>query len=80
LTAKGTGRDFADPVTVKNKLVKGFLGFTEQIAYQANGPTGTATGMTRDLGLDSVLKIRHRQTFLLRNASKTAFFRRKTEF
>jgi hypothetical protein len=51
LTAKGTGRDFTSPQAVKDKLVKGFLGFTEQIAYQADGPTGTMTAVTRDLGL-----------------------------
>ncbi|MBM3128620.1 MAG: hypothetical protein FJ009_08370 [Chloroflexi bacterium] len=51
LTAKGTGRDFADHVTVRSKLVKGLLGFTEHLAYQADGPTGTATAVTRDLGL-----------------------------
>ena len=51
LTAKGTGRDFADHVTVSRKLVKGFLGFTEHLAYQADGPTGTMTAVTRDLGL-----------------------------
>jgi len=51
LTAKGTGRDFPDPGQVTAKLVSAFLGFTEQTAYQASGPTGAATAMTRDMGL-----------------------------
>lgn len=55
LTAKGTGRDFTDPGQVTDKLVKGFLGFTEQRAYQANGPTGAATAVTRDWGLVLIL-------------------------
>ncbi len=51
LTAKGTGRDFADPFTISNKLVKGLSGFTQEPRYQADGPTGTATAVTRDLAL-----------------------------
>jgi len=51
LTAKGTGNDFSDPGQVTAKLVGAFLGFTEQPAYQANGPTGAATAVTRDMAL-----------------------------
>lgn len=51
LTAQGTGRDFTDPVTVRRKLVAGLVGFTEQKAYQADGPTGTMTAVTRDLSV-----------------------------
>ena len=50
LTATGTGRDFSDPHQVTAKLVNAF-GFTEQPAYQADGPTGTATAATRDMAL-----------------------------
>ncbi len=50
LTATGTGRDFSDPSQVTAKLVSAF-GFTEQPAYQANGPTGAATAATRDMAL-----------------------------
>jgi hypothetical protein len=51
LTAKGTGNEFSDPGQVTAKLVSGFLGFTEQPAYQANGPTGAATAVTRDMAV-----------------------------
>ncbi len=51
LTAKGTGRDFANPGSVTAQLVKGYIGFTEQPMYQADGPTGSATAVTRDWGL-----------------------------
>jgi hypothetical protein len=51
LTAKGTGNEFSDPNQVTAKLVNGFLGFTEQPAYQANGPTGAATAVTRDMAV-----------------------------
>ena len=52
LTAAGDGNDFSDPQPVLDKLVKSVgLGWTEQIAYQANGPTGADTAMTRDMGL-----------------------------
>ncbi len=50
LTATGTGRDFSNPHEVTAKLVSAF-GFTEQPTYQADGPTGTATGATRDMAL-----------------------------
>ena len=51
LTLTGTGAQFSDPATITGKLVKGFLGWEEQISYQADGPTGSATAMTRDMGL-----------------------------
>lgn len=51
LTATATGLFFSDPFTVMVNLVNGFVGWTEQTAYQASGPTGEATGMTRDTGL-----------------------------
>ena len=51
LTATGTGTDFSDPGQIVADLVKAFVGWTEQIDYQAGGPTGAATGMTRDTGL-----------------------------
>lgn len=51
LTATGTGVDFSSPGEVTDKLVGGFPGWTEQTAYQADGPTGSATAMTRDMGL-----------------------------
>lgn len=52
LTAAGDGNDFSDPQSVLDKLVKSVgLGWTEQIAYQANGPTGADTALTRDMGL-----------------------------
>lgn len=51
LTAMATGLFFSDPFTVMVNLVNGFVGWTEQTAYQASGPTGEATGMTRDTGL-----------------------------
>jgi hypothetical protein len=51
LTAMGTGLDFSDPSSVTTNLVKGFLGWTEQTTYQASGPNGAATAVTRDLGL-----------------------------
>jgi hypothetical protein len=51
LTATGTGADFSDPITVMTDLVNAFVGWTEQPDYQANGPTGAATGLTRNMGL-----------------------------
>jgi hypothetical protein len=47
LTASGNGNNFSDP----EAIIQAFLpasGFDEQTAYQANGPTGAATGATRD--------------------------------
>ena len=51
LTATGTGQNFSEPNQVITTLVNAFIGGTEEIAYQAGGPTGAATGMTRDMGL-----------------------------
>jgi hypothetical protein len=51
LTANGTGQVFLSPGQVATSLVSAFLGFTENISYQADGPTGTATAVTRDLAL-----------------------------
>jgi len=51
LTTTGTGADFSDPNKVTTDLVSAFIGWTEQPAYQADGPTGAATAMTRDMGL-----------------------------
>jgi len=51
LTAMATGQFFSDPSSVTGNLVNGMLGWTEQTAYQASGPTGEATAMTRDMGL-----------------------------
>jgi hypothetical protein len=51
LTATGTGTQFKNPSDVVAKLVKAFVGWTEQISYQADGPTGSATALTRDAGL-----------------------------
>ena len=52
LTAAGSGSKFTDPQTVLDELVKSVgLGWTEQINYQAGGPTGAATGLTRDMAL-----------------------------
>jgi hypothetical protein len=51
LTATGTGADFAGPDDVITKLTNAFVGWSEKIDYQAGGPTGAATGMTRDMGL-----------------------------
>jgi len=51
LTATGTGADFPEPGKVTADLVTAFVGWTEQPTYQASGPTGAATAMTRDMGL-----------------------------
>jgi hypothetical protein len=51
LTATGTGANFPEPGKVTTDLVNGFVGWTEQPTYQASGPTGEATAMTRDMGL-----------------------------
>jgi len=51
LTAVGSGVDFSTPYQVKDDLVQAFVGWTEQPAYQAGGPTGEATGLTRDTAL-----------------------------
>jgi hypothetical protein len=51
LTANGNGNNFSNPADVMNKLVNGFQGFTENTAYQAGGPTGIATAVTRDMAV-----------------------------
>ncbi len=51
LTAMATGMQLSDPASVVSNLVNGFLGWEEQSNYQADGPTGSATAMTRDMGL-----------------------------
>ena len=51
LTTTGNGVDFSSPNDVITSLVHAFIGWEEQAAYQADGPTGSATGMTRDMGL-----------------------------
>jgi len=51
LITTGTGVNFSDPDKVITNLVSAFIGWTEQPAYQADGPTGAATAMTRDMGL-----------------------------
>ena len=51
LTATGSGRDFPEPSQAVAELVSAFLGWTEQTRYQASGPTGESTAMTRDMGL-----------------------------
>jgi hypothetical protein len=51
LTTSGTGEFFSSPSDVLSSLVNGFMGFTEAPAYRADGPTGSATAVTRDLAL-----------------------------
>jgi hypothetical protein len=51
LTANTDGTFISDPNDALTKLVSRFIGWEEQTAYQAGGPTGAATGMTRDSGL-----------------------------
>lgn len=54
LTATGTGVDFAAfpaPSQITAQLVRALVGWTEQIAYQASGPTAEMTALTRDMGL-----------------------------
>jgi hypothetical protein len=51
LTARGTGAQYSDVGKITADLAKGFLGWDEQVSYQASGPTGSATAMTRDMGL-----------------------------
>jgi hypothetical protein len=55
LTAMATGMFFSDPGSVTSNLVNGFLGWEEQTAYQADGPTGSSTAMTRDMALMLIL-------------------------
>lgn len=51
LTANTTGAVLSDPNDALVKLVNGFVGWNEDMSYVAGGPTGAATGMTRDSGL-----------------------------
>lgn len=51
LTAAGTGSDFADPLAVIEALKAAMLGWEENLAYAAGGPTGASIGLTRDQGL-----------------------------
>ena len=51
LTATGTGSDFANPSAVIDALKAAFLGWEENPAYAAGGPTGMAIGLTRDQAL-----------------------------
>lgn len=52
LSAGGDGNTFASPQEVVAALVSSAgLGWTEQPTYQADGPTGSATALTRDMGL-----------------------------
>lgn len=51
LTATGTGANFPEPGKVTADLVSAFVGWEEQLTYQASGPTGELTAMTRDMGL-----------------------------
>lgn len=51
LTAQGIGGKFPAPSQAVASLVSAFQGFSEQIAYQADGPTGSATAVSRDMAL-----------------------------
>jgi hypothetical protein len=51
LSATTNGASISDPYDALTKLVDGFIGWTIQPAYDAGGPTGAATAMTRDSGL-----------------------------
>lgn len=52
LTAGGNGSNFSDPSTTMAALTGSVgLGWNEQPAYQADGPTGAATALTRDMAL-----------------------------
>lgn len=52
LIAIGNGYNFSSPQAVVTTLVNSVgLGWTEQSAYQADGPTGSTTALTRDMGL-----------------------------
>lgn len=51
LISETNGAFISDPNEALAKLVAGFMGWTEQTAYAAGGPTGAATAMTRDAGL-----------------------------
>ncbi len=52
LTARGNGNTFTSAQAIIETLVNSVgLGWTVQPAYQADGPTGSAAGLTRDMGL-----------------------------
>jgi hypothetical protein len=51
LKAAGTVSMFGNPNQVVTKLKNAFGGWEEKTSYQASGPTGEATAMTRDMGL-----------------------------
>jgi hypothetical protein len=51
LTATTNGTVLSGQYEAVAKLVNGFVGWTENPLYAADGPTGTAIGMTRDSGL-----------------------------
>jgi hypothetical protein len=52
LTAVGDGNKFASPQSVVEALLDSAgMGWTEQPAYQADGPTGSATALARDMAL-----------------------------
>ncbi|MBC7876419.1 MAG: hypothetical protein H7Y59_04540 [Anaerolineales bacterium] len=52
LTATTNGAAISSPQDALTKLVNGFVGWTEDSTkYGADGPTGSATGLTRDSGV-----------------------------
>ena len=52
LTAGGNGAQFASAQSVVSTLVNSAgLGWNEQPAYQADGPSGSSTALARDMGL-----------------------------
>ncbi len=51
LTATGTGVDFSNPIQVVTDLKSALVGWEERPEYQADGPTGTASALARDMGL-----------------------------
>jgi hypothetical protein len=52
LVASGPGNTFGEPAETVAKLVNSVgLGWTPQTNYQADGPTGSATGLARDMAL-----------------------------
>lgn len=55
LTASGTGVQFSEPGQVIDTLVNAYQGWNELPEYQADGPTGSAAAMTRDMALMLIL-------------------------
>jgi hypothetical protein len=51
LTANNTHDQTFDQAVLMSLLLDGFAGWEEQAAYQADGPTGAATALTRDMAL-----------------------------